>query len=115
MLGYIAYHTYDSRRSAEGFPDLVLVHPGIGDLPVIFAELKNQRRQLDDAQRVWLRALDDRATLARLWRPYDWIDGTVERVLKGDEDAYGAVPAAPADTPGMQPGRLIVPRGRGRR
>ena len=29
MYGWLAYHTHDSRRSAPGFPDLVLVRNGI--------------------------------------------------------------------------------------
>jgi hypothetical protein len=34
--GFLAYHTYDSRRSAKGFPDLVLVR---GER-LLFAELE---------------------------------------------------------------------------
>lgn len=53
LLGWRrAYHTYDSRRSDTGFPDLVLVRDR-----VIFLELKRETGKVSDAQREWIRAL----------------------------------------------------------
>jgi hypothetical protein len=52
-LGYRrAYHTFDSRRSDTGFPDLVLVRDR-----VVFLELKRERGKLTEQQKVWVRAL----------------------------------------------------------
>lgn len=47
-LGWHWYHTYDSRRSTEGFPDLVLVRE-----VVLFMEVKKQGEHLDPDQRNW--------------------------------------------------------------
>lgn len=47
-----SYHTFDSRRSDTGFPDLVLVRDR-----VVFCELKRERGKTTDVQREWLRAL----------------------------------------------------------
>ena len=70
MLGGLAYHTYDSRRSAAGFPDLTIV---TRDRRVIFSELKVGKRQPTDDQWAWLRALPDHSTY--LWRAHtDWDD-----------------------------------------
>ena len=41
MLGWLCYHTFDSRRSASGFPDLVLVRER-----VLFRELKVGKNKL---------------------------------------------------------------------
>jgi VRR-NUC domain len=79
MLGYLAYHTYDSRRSVEGFPDLVLVHERSGAL--IFAELKSPTGRVTTAQDRWLRALALRGA-AFVWRPDHLRDGTIVRALQ---------------------------------
>src|SRR5581483_11407584 len=52
-LGWRSYHTFDSRRSAGGFPDLVLVRDR-----VIFVEVKRVGEKPRADQVVWL---DDRA------------------------------------------------------
>lgn len=53
LLGWRhVYHTHDSRRSAPGFPDLVLVRER-----VVFCELKTDTGKLSPAQRDWLTAL----------------------------------------------------------
>jgi VRR-NUC domain len=67
MLGYKrAYHTFDSRRSQSGFPDLVLVRDR-----VIFAELKRQDGKPSAAQKEWLDGLASAGAEVYLWRPSD--------------------------------------------
>lgn len=79
MLDYLSYHTYDSRRSGEGFPDLVLVQLRTGAL--LFVELKRDGENPTPKQRRWLAALGRRHA-AVVWRPADLRDGTVARVLQ---------------------------------
>lgn len=78
-LHYLAYHTHNSRHSAAGFPDLVLAHKLSGALLV--AELKTDRGRVSPAQDEWLRALAHRAVVF-VWRPKDWHDQTIRRVLQ---------------------------------
>lgn len=78
LLGYLAYHTYDSRRSEPGFPDLVLVHP-CGDL--LMPELKVGNRQPSIAQAHWLTLLRGAGIEAPVWRPRDW-ERIVERLTR---------------------------------
>lgn len=59
-----AYHTYDSRRSHSGFPDLVLVRER-----VVFAELKREKTKLSPSQCGWMRALLDAGAEAYVLRP----------------------------------------------
>lgn len=79
LLGYLVYHTRDSRRSARGFPDLVLVRAMDGRL--IFAELKSSRGRVTAEQQAWLHALRAAGQRAYLWRPADWAD--LVTVLQG--------------------------------
>ena len=53
--GWMAYHTYDSRRSQSGFPDLVLVRGAV----CIFLELKSDSKgaKESDEQKAWIKAL----------------------------------------------------------
>lgn len=64
LFGWKVYHTYDSRRSAAGFPDLVMVR---GDR-LIFAELKTEEGKLSEDQEKWLTALA-KTGQAEVWRP----------------------------------------------
>ncbi|KKM97470.1 hypothetical protein LCGC14_1167650 [marine sediment metagenome] len=85
-VGWLCYHTYDSRRSQKGFPDLVLVKAPV----IIFAELKVKPAdvkagKLTLEQDTWVRALAECSNLnlkVFVWRPNDWPE--VERVLKGE-------------------------------
>jgi hypothetical protein len=68
LLGWRSYHTHDSRRSAAGFPDLVLVR----GKRLVFAELKSETGARSADQRTWLDALGETPAESYLWRPGDW-------------------------------------------
>ena len=72
--GWMVYHTYDSRRSERGFPDLVLVR----EYDLLFIEIKLDAKNPTKPQRAWLKALD-RVAETRVWRPRDWPE--IERRL----------------------------------
>jgi hypothetical protein len=52
--GWMVYHTYDSRKSAAGFPDLVLIHTAKKKLFVM--ELKSKKGAVTDEQAKWIDA-----------------------------------------------------------
>lgn len=77
LRGWLVYHTYDSRRSAAGFPDLVLCRSG----QVLFVEVKSEKGRLSKAQAKWLTELGIGTTLqfdhfheVYIWRPSDMAD-----------------------------------------
>ena len=78
VLGWLGYHTHDSRRSCRGFPDLTLVH----DDRLLFAEVKRSgRHKPTGPQTAWLAALDQATRVsAHVWRPADWSE--IERALR---------------------------------
>jgi hypothetical protein len=78
-LGYRHYHPYDSRKSQPGFPDLTLVK----GTRLIFAELKSAKGTTSPEQIEWLAALRGTSAEVYLWRPCDWVDGSIEKVLLG--------------------------------
>jgi hypothetical protein len=75
--GWRSYHTHDSRRSQAGFPDLVLVFGS----RILWRELKSQTGRLRPEQQAWLDDLEAAGADTGIWRPIDWLDGTVEREL----------------------------------
>lgn len=83
-LGYLVAHINDSRRQkAEGLPDLLMVRHGD---PPIYAELKREPgggryTDLTPIQEVWRDALLASGQRWFLWRPRDWLDGEIEKVL----------------------------------
>ena len=81
--GWLVYHTFDSRRSAKGYPDLTMAHPDHG---LIFAELKREGGKPSPEQEDWLATLrlaahGDARVVVALWRPSDWDE--VVRALRG--------------------------------
>lgn len=57
LNGYMAYHTWNSLRSAAGFPDWVLVNPKKHRL--LFVELKTEKGKVTEKQAEWLAALGE--------------------------------------------------------
>jgi hypothetical protein len=76
-LRWRIYHTFDSRRSNSGFPDLVLVRDRI-----VFAELKSSRGRLTREQARWIAALGVAGAEAYVWAPSDYPQ--VERTLRAE-------------------------------
>lgn len=75
--GWLAYHTHDSRRSQAGFPDLVLIQ---GDR-ILWRELKTMTGRIRPEQHQWLNALTTAGSDVAIWRPIDWLNGTIDREL----------------------------------
>lgn len=69
--GWGVYHTYDSRRSMAGFPDLVLWHGGHG--VIAFREIKTNTGKVAPAQEQLLLSLRFAGADVEVWRfPMDW-------------------------------------------
>lgn len=70
LCDWHAYHTHDSRRSAAGFPDLVLVKPP----RLLFLETKSESGRVTAAQQTWLTALEACTEPPQTYvaRPSDW-------------------------------------------
>ena len=81
--GWVCYHTFDSRRSQAGFPDIVMAHPAHGTL---FVELKRNSGKLTEDQEFWLNCLRAAGSRTQVWRPSN-IDSVVEILMHGlDEE-----------------------------
>lgn len=68
--GWHCYHTFDSRRSAGGFPDLLCVRGEV----IFVAELKTTTGKMTEQQLVWLAAFLRAGVPAYQWRPENWPD-----------------------------------------
>ena len=67
-LGWsLIYHTFESRGSQRGYPDLHMVRVPRS----IFVELKTNKGRIRPDQQVWLDALQACGQEAYLWRPRD--------------------------------------------
>ena len=72
-------------HSAPGFPDLICIR----GRRMLAVELKVKRRKPTPAQVQWLAALDAVPGVeAHLLTEKEWLDGTVERMLRGQPDPY---------------------------
>lgn len=76
-LGWLVYHTHDSRRSEPGFPDLVLVRHR-----VLFRELKRTNGRLTKDQEKFLDRLGRADADQGVWRPWDLMNGTIAKELR---------------------------------
>lgn len=72
-LGWIHYHTYNSRRSQPGFPDLVLVRRG----RILWRELKTTHGKPSADQKKWLDALAVANADVGIWRPMHLLNETI--------------------------------------
>jgi hypothetical protein len=77
-LGWLGYHTHDSRHSAPGFPDIFLVR----GQRVLAIECKRQDGRTTPDQDAWLSALREAGIDAYVIRPNHWLSGYIEEVLR---------------------------------
>lgn len=63
LRGWLVYHTHDSRRSAPGFPDLVLVR----GKRILYREIKVGSRKPTPEQIRWIDALQAAGQDAKVW------------------------------------------------
>ena len=76
-MGWMLFHDNDSRRSAAGFPDLVMTRDG----RTIFAELKSQQGRIRTEQTQWMAELEKtQGVEVYLWRPSD-MDQILETLM----------------------------------
>ena len=67
--GWACYHTYCSKRSEPGFPDLVLCN----GQSILFVEAKTNVGKLTKDQQAWLSLLEHTGLVeVHIWRPKDW-------------------------------------------
>jgi hypothetical protein len=80
-LGWRWFHmpAIPNRKITPGFPDLAFVKPPRHG----FAELKQQARYPEPAQREWLEDYLACGVETFVWRPYDLISRRIEAVLRG--------------------------------
>lgn len=102
-LGWLVYHTYDSRRSQPGYPDLHLVHPV--QRRSMLRELKTEKGRLTPAQQRWQSALAKAGQDVAVWRPHDWFD----RTIIGELTVTPVAEQVPAVTADDIPGVTVAP------
>lgn len=78
LFGIAYYHTYDSRKSAKGWPDLALC----GARGFLTRELKDARRKPTPEQERWGAMLRLAGVNWAIWRPDDLASGRIERELR---------------------------------
>lgn len=76
QLGLAHHHEKDSRRSAPGFPDSLIVGTAI-----LYRELKSQDGVLTVDQRRWGAKLSRAGGNWQVWRPAEWESGLIMRQL----------------------------------
>lgn len=77
LYGIAWYHTFDSRRSVRGWPDLAMC----GDRGFITRELKSDRGTLTPDQEDWAARLQKVGVSWDIWRPADLHSGRIQREL----------------------------------
>lgn len=78
LMGFAWYHTYNSRGSNRGWPDLAIC----GWRKFILRELKSDRGELTDDQVRWAKRLQDAGQDWAVWRPTDLWSGRIQRELE---------------------------------
>ena len=88
-VGWLGHHARKALRQSgkvstpiqgdKGFPDVVFARTG----RLVVVEFKAHRGTLSKDQRIWTAVLGSIPGIELyVWRPTDWLDGTIERILR---------------------------------
>ena len=85
LRGWAVVHINDSRaQRADGLPDLLMVRRP----RIVWAELKRERNAGHNKndptliQQWWLDELEACGAEVYLWRPNDWMESTIDKILE---------------------------------
>ena len=78
LTGWKYWHAWSSIHSVAGWPDLFCVR----GKELLAIELKRENGTVTTAQWDWLEALAEAGVSTYIWRPSDWLDGTIEKALR---------------------------------
>lgn len=87
QLKMLQYHTLPSQRqsgrwvtaaTSKGFPDLILA----GHSRLLAVELKTMKGKPTAEQLEWLARFEASGVETYIWRPIDWLDGSIIKVLR---------------------------------
>ena len=83
LYNWAVYHTWNSRNSAKGFPDLCLARPLVdGTAQLMFMELKTETGKVSAEQTFWIELLNAvPGVSAAVFRPSNW--DRIEKLLRG--------------------------------
>jgi VRR-NUC domain len=80
LCGWWKYHTFDSRKSEDGFPDLLMIRTRDYQTRLVVAELKREGEKPTHEQAAWLARFAAAGAESYFWRPSDF--DQVKRVLR---------------------------------
>lgn len=65
-----------AKGDGKGFPDIVLVRERL-----MMVEVKGATEALYPEQKIWVEWLTEAGVEHYVWRPKDWFDGTIDKIL----------------------------------
>lgn len=80
-FGWKTYHTFDSRKSAAGFPDIIALRGDRGIAIELKREKHNTKKERLAEQMRWLHAFDEAGFESALWQPTHWLNGEIVKAL----------------------------------
>jgi Holliday junction resolvase len=79
-FGWLCYHTFDSRKSEVGFPDVIALR----DERMFVIEFKTETGKVTPKQFAWLKSFEDIDGVETfVWRPRHLQSGVIDRVIQG--------------------------------
>ena len=82
LRNWRCYHTFDSRKSEAGFPDVVFARGSRFKLRLVVAELKLAGKKPTESQWFFVDAFEYAGVPTYVWTPDDWPE--IRRVLDSD-------------------------------